>query len=501
MIAHRGWPVGLVIACLTVAVSVAQEPPHHDHTGNQAAQAGGGVLRLLPGDSVTDHTIDLPSGALAYTATAGTFPLFDQSGERKADVFYTSYQSKNEGGGRRPVTFVFNGGPGAASAFLHLGLVGPKIVDFGPDHNGAAATLRDNPETWLAFTDLVLIDPIGTGWSRAAKPDDADSFYGVHADADAMSKVIALYVAKHGRSGSPKYLLGESYGGFRSVKVARALQEQQGIIVSGLVMLSPLLEGAFLHGADRFALGAALQLPSLIASELERTHSFSAQALGAGERFAMTDYLTTLAGPPPSGQAADAFYRRVAELTGMPVDTVAQGKGFIGSKYVKHLRAAEKQVVSQYDVLFAAPDPLPESDASEAPDPVLDGFVRALGGAFVGYAADQLGFKTQMTYTLLAHDVSRKWKWHEGNAMQPPSVADDLRELLALDPSLRCMIGQGYSDLVVPYSVARYVRDHLPQNGIAERVDLKLYRGGHMFYLDEIPRRAFTTDVKAFYGS
>ncbi|HXD14364.1 MAG TPA: carboxypeptidase, partial [Xanthobacteraceae bacterium] len=202
-------------------------------------QGGPGVLSLLPSDSITEHSIDTPAGKLAYTATAGTFSLFDQSGERSAAVFYTAYVAKPSDP-RRPVTFVFNGGPGAASAFLNLGLVGPRIAAFGMDgHDGANVRLSDNPDTWLAFTDLVLIDPIGTGWSRPAKPDGGSAFWGVQRDAESMAKVIALYVAKNGRGASPKYILGESYGGFRAAKVARDLQSDQGIIVSGIVMVSP----------------------------------------------------------------------------------------------------------------------------------------------------------------------------------------------------------------------------------------------------------------------
>ena len=211
--------------------------------------------------------------------------------------FYTAYIAKNAAP-NRPLTFVFNGGPGAASAFLHLGLVGPRILDFGADsHDAARASLRDNPDTWLAFTDLVLIDPIGTGWSRAIKGDDAKHFWNVRSDADAMAKAIALYVAKNNRSGSPKYLFGESYGGFRAAKVGRVLQTDQGITIAGIVMLSPLLEGWLTFGDDTSALHAALQLPSLAAAELERKHAFTPDALAAAEKFAMTDYLVTLAGP------------------------------------------------------------------------------------------------------------------------------------------------------------------------------------------------------------
>ena len=132
---------------------------------------------------------------------------------------------------------MFNGGPGAASAFLNLGLVGPRIAQFGMDgHDGANVHLVDNPDTWLAFTDLVLIDPVGTGWSRPAKPDGGSAFWSVRSDAESMAKVIALYVAKNSRASSPKFILGESYGGFRAAKVARAVQNSQGIVVSGILM-------------------------------------------------------------------------------------------------------------------------------------------------------------------------------------------------------------------------------------------------------------------------
>src|SRR6202011_1815284 len=208
---------------------------------------------------------------------------------RTAALFYTAYVAKSAGA-NRPVTFVFNGGPGAASAYLHLGLGGPKILEVGSDgRDAAAARLRDNPQTWLAFTDLVLVDPIGTGWSRAAKPDNT-GFYGVGSDAQAMAKAIALYLAHTGRTAAPKYVLGESYGGFRALKVARALHENQGLVVSGIIMVSPLIDGSLVFGGDHLALKAAVQLPSMAAAELERRHAFTPEALAAAERFALTEY-------------------------------------------------------------------------------------------------------------------------------------------------------------------------------------------------------------------
>jgi len=458
-----------------------------------------GLLRLLPADVVTEHSIDTAKSKLTYTATAGTLAFYDQSGERSASVFYTAYVAKDSAGknlgANRPLTFVFNGGPGAASAFLHLGLVGPRILDLGRD--AARAELRDNPETWLTFTDLVLIDPIGTGWSRAAKADEAKNFWGINSDASAMAKAIALYVAKNNRSTSPKYLFGESYGGFRAAKVARALQRDQGIAVSGITMLSPMLEGWLTFGDDGDALRAALQLPSLAAAELERRGAFSREALAAAEKFAMTDYLTTLAGKTPEGAAGDAFYARVAQISGLPVEAVKRTRGFVADAFVKSLRSADGKIVSLYDASFAVDDPFPERGASRGGDPILDGITRAYGGAFAAYARNELGFKTEMTYALLANDVTSHWDW-QGSRYQV-SAEDDLRTLLAFGPSFRLLIAHGLSDMVTPYAMTRYVLDHLPPTDKPGRAQLSLYRGGHMLYLDAQSRKAFSADVAAFY--
>jgi carboxypeptidase C (cathepsin A) len=466
--------------------------------GTRAEQhqpAGKGVLRLLPADAVTEHAIDTPKGRLAYTATAGTLAFYDQSGEQSASVFYTAYVKK-DGGANRPLTFVFNGGPGAASAFLHLGLVGPRILDLGRDARDAAqAKLQDNPDTWLAFTDLVLVDPIGTGWSRTVKADDGKNFWNVRSDADAMAKAIALYVAKNNRAGSPKYLFGESYGGFRAAKVARALQREQGISISGIVMLSPLLEGWLTFGDDTSALRAALELPSLAAAELERKNAFTPEALAAAEKFAMTDYLTTLAGPPPQGDTARAFYERVAQISGLPVETVTRTRGFVNDAYLKGLRKGK--IVSHYDATFAVDDPFPEQRAARGVDPILDGVARAYGGAFANYARNELGFKTEMTYALLANDVTSHWDWKSGRA--EAGVDSDLRVLLSFSPSFRLLIAQGYSDMVIPFATSRYVLDHLPPTDPPGRTQLKLYRGGHMLYLDTQSRKAFSADAAAFY--
>jgi carboxypeptidase C (cathepsin A) len=187
-------------ATLGPSLAFAQEPSERPAPAQQDS-ARAGMLKLLPADSVTEHVLTAADGRkIAYTATAGTLDLFGQDGGQNAAIFYTAYVAK-DAGPNRPITFAFNGGPGAASAFLHLGLVGPKVLDFGPDgRDGANAKLVDNTHSWLDFTDLVLIDPIGTGWSRTVKADDASNYYKVGTDAQTMAKTIALYIAHNNRA-------------------------------------------------------------------------------------------------------------------------------------------------------------------------------------------------------------------------------------------------------------------------------------------------------------
>ena len=184
-------------------------------------------------------------------------------------------------------------------------------------------------------------------------------------------------------------------------------------------------------------------------------------------------------------------------MTGMPLDAVTQARGFAARAYVKNLRAGESKIVSRYDATFAADDPHPESRGSRGPDPILDAITRAYGGAMASYARNELGFKTEMTYALLAGDVTSHWDWQGGRVQA--STEDDLRVLLAFGPSFRLLIAHGYADMITPYAMTRYVLDHMPAFDPPGRVQLKLYRGGHMLYLDPESRRAFSADAAAFY--
>jgi carboxypeptidase C (cathepsin A) len=454
-----------------------------------------GILDLLPADAETEHVLKTPDGDLPYRATAGTIALRGPEGKISARVYYTAYVRKD--GGQRPLTFAFNGGPGAASAYVHLGLAGPRILDFGAEGNdGTTPKLIDNPGSWLRFTDLVFIDPVGTGWSRAAS--DASQFYGIRQDAESLAKTIALYVQRADRASSPKYLLGESYGGFRAAKVASALKESQGILVSGIVMVSPMIEARLIFGASDYPLGAALQLPSVAAAELERRGSFDPHDVAAAEKFAMTDYLVALAGPPPRGPDAHAFYEKVSNLTGIDKAVVERTRGFIGDFLRK---TTDGEIASPYDAAYTAPDPYPETPADRSDDPILDGFTRAYGSFFASYARNELNYPCEMTYSLLSLDVNRRWDWKDGRtgSRADAGASDDIRDLLATIPSFRLLVMHGYSDVITPYGASRYVLDHFPPALADGRVKLTLYRGGHMFYTRNESRQLSDIDAQAFY--
>jgi len=219
-------------------------------------------------------------------------------------------------------------------------------------------------------------------------------------------------------------------------------------------------------------------------------------ALAAAEKFAMTEYLTTMAGASPQGEAGKAFYGRVAQMTGLPLEAVTRARGFVADAFLKNLRPDGK-IVSRYDATFAVDDPYPELRSARGPDPILDGVTRAYGGGMAAYARNELGFKTEMTYSLLSSQVTGGWDWHGGRLQA--SAEDDLRTLLAFGPSFRLLIAHGLSDMITPYGMTRYVLDHLPPIGPPGRAQLKLYRGGHMIYLVPASRVAFSNDAAAFY--
>jgi carboxypeptidase C (cathepsin A) len=463
------------------------------------------VLRLLPEPSTTRHVINLGERSIAFTASAGTLPLRDAKGETTAEIFHVAYAT-DPPSPDRPITFVSNGGPGAASAFLHLGAVGPRLIAFS--EAGAPlpppARLVDNPDTWLDFTDLVFVDPVGTGYSRPAEEGkEADGrFLGVRQDASAMAAFIRLYLARAGRAASPVFLVGESYGGFRAAALTRVLPEEAGVAPSGAVLISPALELSLLRGEDYELLPWATALPSMAAVHLERQGTpegeFTSRLVEV-ERFALTDYLVALAAGPAG--ITPAIEAALIRATGLPAEVVARSRGRISvSRFIKEYDHAGGRVLSRYDGTADGPDPDPRSPRASGPDPVLDRAVPVWTSAFISYVREELGYRTDLTYHLLNRDIRGRWDYGTTpNRQGYAGALDDLRAGRVLNPSLQVLVAAGYTDLVTPYFASRYLLGQLIPLAGAAPIAFGAYPGGHMMYMRPGSRRALATDARALY--
>jgi carboxypeptidase C (cathepsin A) len=458
---------------------------------------------LLPADSVSDHQVTVAGRTIAYSATAGTLDLTDDQGETTAEIFYVSFTLANAGDKqRRPVSYVFNGGPGAASAFLDIGAIGPRALEFGADGTLPPKSDRvaDNPDTWLPFTDLVFVDPVGTGWSRATDADKAPKqFWTVSTDLDALADIIRLHLTKTGRLTSPVYLVGESYGGFRAARLAHDLATDHGIAPAGVMMISPVLQFGLMNGGPLDVLPFALRLPSYAAATMG-DKSLEPGALADAEQFALHDYLVALAAGPRQGAAAEPVYHKLAQLTGLDEDRIAEWGGRIPvGAYLDDIHRRDGRVASVYDATVSSPDPNPTNDDAHD-DPVLDAAIAPFTSAFVAYARDELGYKTDQPFELLNYDVGRHWDWGGRGAQRTIGASDALRRALALEPGLKVLIAHGVADLQTPYMMSRYVKDHMP-DALGDRIALKLYAGGHMLYLHADSRHRLHDDAASFYGS
>ncbi|HYH18257.1 MAG TPA: septum formation initiator [Azospirillum sp.] len=453
--------------------------------------------------SVTRHTLALPSGPLAYTVTAEFLPLREVGkDEAAARIFTVTYTLEGADNARRPVIFLFNGGPGAASAYLHLGTAGPRMVAFNPDGTmmRPPAALADNPDTWLTFADLVFIDPVGAGYSRVIKGDgDAEKrFWKIDADARYLSEIVRLWLVRQGRWESPKFLAGESYGGFRIAKMARELLRTDGIALNGLVMVSPVIDFGTIRDGDTALLASAFKLPGMAAAAAAHglAQGTQSDAAAAAERFALTGYLSGLATLDVGRLAASQdLFAEVARLTGLPPELVARHRGRVPARvFARELLRDRGLVVSTYDGVFTGLDPAPSSPRT-GEDPYLIGTLPAYSSAFTGYAQRELGVTVETPYRLLSETVNRGWEWPRDGS---PSALDDLQTVMTLTPGLRLLVAHGRTDLVTPYLASHWVaaRLELPEAERA-RIALPVYDGGHMMYANAASRAALARDVRA----
>ena len=458
--------------------------------------------RRLPPDSTTKQSVTLPNGkTLDFTATAGSLPLVDEAGKLQAEIAYVAYTAAPEAGRARPVTFAVNGGPGAASAYLNIGAIGPWRLPIGKDSISPSQPvgLTPNDGTWLGFTDLVFIDPVGTGYSRASD-GNGKTYWSVDSDASTLAAVIARYLRVNDRMASPKFYVGESYGGFRGPLIAEKLQEEVGVGLSGMVLLSPVLDFAWLETPRANPWGYVLKLPSLAAGALERAGTVpTADLLADAETYASGPYLSDLLKGPGDSAAVSRMTQRVAPLVGLDAALVRSQAARLSTRSVqREIGRSDGRVTSAYDTGITGWDPNPDAAQSSFEDPQLTALQAPLTSAMLDLYARTLKWPVpNMRYELLNNAVNRGWSW--GSGRQAPEVLSNLKGALALDGQLRVLVVHGFTDLVTPYYASKLLLAQVPAFA-ARRLSLSVYPGGHMFYTRPDSRTAFRTDAERLYG-
>jgi carboxypeptidase C (cathepsin A) len=440
----------------------------------------------------------LPGRTLAFTATAGSIHLFDGSGEPQADLAYTAYQLDGADPATRPVTFVFNGGPGAASAYLQLGNAGPWRLPIAGDAavSSASPDLQPNADTWLDFTDLVFIDPAGTGYSRfvATGEDVRKRFFSVDGDVNSIAVTIRRWLEKSGRLLSPKFVVGESYGGIRGPKIVRELQINQGVGVKGLILISPLLDFRDFTGSSLLQYVASL--PTMAAVAREAKGPVTRADMADVERYARGDFLGDLVKGLADTEATTRLSDRVAALTGIDQAVSRRLAGrFDSIEFRREFDRRDGKVTGRYDASVTGFDPYPDSSFPHFVDPSGEPLTAPLTSAIVDLTTRKLNWRPDGSYQLLNGAVERAWNF--GNGISPPESTSQLRQILALDPKLKLLIGHGLFDLATPYFGTRMQLDQLPAFASPDRVKLAVYPGGHMFYSRDASRQAFRTEVQA----
>jgi carboxypeptidase C (cathepsin A) len=489
--------LSIAASVLIAAPALADDAPAKDKDAKSDIQ-----LPPMSPDKTVAQQIQIGGRVVRYNATVGHIDLRDAKGKVTGQVVYTAYTVPGPPTAR-PVTFAFNGGPGAASVFLNLGAIGPKHVAFGAqgDSPSDLAVLRDNPATWLDFTDLVFIDPIGTGFSRSLVDADETKkdFYGSKPDIEYLSRVVYDWLTKNGRMTSRKYLVGESYGGYRVPRLGYYLQSQMGVGVSGLVMVSPYLDPPAIGNETSLSpLPWMIDLPSMTAGNYERQgRLLNPATMSEVENYVRTDFVTDFLRGTSDKAATDRLSARVASYTGLDPALVRRLDGRVDiATYLREIRRNTGQVGSVYDSNVTAYDPFPASADANYNDPLLDGIIAPTTSAAVDFITNQVGWKTDGHYETLSFAENKARDRDQSDA-----PVTDLRKAIANDPKMAVMIAHGWDDLSCPYFTSKLVIDQMPSFGQAQRIHLHVYPGGHMFYARADSAQAFKRDAMAIYGA
>ncbi len=457
---------------------------------------------------VTHHHARIGGHDVAYTATTGTMLLKDDEGKVRATVYMTAYTRDGVTDlGKRPITFAYNGGPGSASAWLHMGAFGPRRVVL--DEEGWAPPppyqIADNNESLLDVTDLVFIDPVSTGFSRPAPGENPASFHGVREDIESVGDFIREYISRFERWSSPKFLAGESYGTTRSAGLSRYLQERLNIYLNGICLVSSILN----FGTARFDVGNDLPYPLFLPTYTATAWYHKKlpadlqggdlkKAVAEAEHFAAGEYtLALMRGNDMSDAERHQVAQKVARYTGLAESYVLEANLRVPIfEFTKELLRSDRLTVGRLDTRFKGVDRTASGDRFEF-DPASAAFSGPFAAIFNDYVEKELGWKSDLNYELLTDKV-RPWNYRPSEN-QYVNVAEDLRYAMAINPNLKVLVNNGYYDLATPFFATQYTFNHLGFDPTyPARISMAFYNAGHMMYIRRLDREALKANIANF---
>ena len=487
------------LATLSPAVAVAQDKEKLAETKPRDEPA------VKESMSKTRHELQVGGGKIEYEATAGTMLVKDEDGKAEAGIFFISYvKTGTKDPGRRPLTFCFNGGPGSSSVWLHLGAFGPKRIVVKEDAAPVAPyEMVDNPFSLLGSTDLVFIDPVSTGYSRAAPGQDAKKFHGVDEDIRIVGKFIRQFVTRFERWDSPKFLAGESYGTTRAAGLARHLQNQIGMNLNGVILISTVLNFQTIAEQEGNDLPYLLFLPTYTATAWrhgkldEALQKDRDKALAEAEKFAMEEYsLALLQGTALSRAEADKVGRKLARYAGVSEDFARKSDLRIKAhRFREELLAQSHQIVGRYDSRIKGLALGPPGDQREY-DPSYAAVQGPYTAALNRYLKKDLNYSSDLTYRIL---TDRVHPWDFGSKNRYLNVSPDLKQAMTENRGLRLFVASGYYDMATPYLASKYTVNHLGlESSQAGNVMMRYYDAGHMMYIDPVELQKLNRDLAEF---